>query len=185
MRGDRRKARSIKRREFLQLSGAGAVATGAGLEGRPATGKKAGDPKAKDEAARRPYDGPYTGSRLERVAFPLGGLGAGMLCIEGTGALSHVSLRNKPDVFHEPCVFAALGVKGNPAAARVLEGPVPPWKLFGPPGHRQRRRRQVLRTAPIPELVVLVPLPLRHRHPDGPQGAARSGGHGLEPLRAG
>ena len=133
MRGDRKKPRSIKRREFLQLSGAGAVATGAGLEGRPATGKKAGDPKAKDEAARRPYDGPYTGSRLERVAFPLGGLGAGMLCIEGTGALSHVSLRNKPDVFHEPCVFAALGVKGNPAAARVLEGPVPPWKLFGPP----------------------------------------------------
>jgi anaerobic selenocysteine-containing dehydrogenase len=153
MRVDRRKARSIKRREFLQLSGAGAVATGAGLEGRPATGKKAGDPKAKEKAARRPYDGPYTGSRLERVAFPLGGLGAGMLCIEGGGARPR---------------------RAGPAVEAVR-----------PARHRQRRRRQVLRTAPIPELGVLVPLPLRHRHPDGPQGAARSGGHGLEPLRAG
>jgi uncharacterized protein (DUF608 family) len=57
-----------------------------------------------------------------------------MICLEGTGALSHVSLRNKPEVFHEPLLFAALSVKGPKPIARVLEGPVPGWKLFGSPG---------------------------------------------------
>ncbi|HEY6554772.1 MAG TPA: GH116 family glycosyl-hydrolase, partial [Vicinamibacteria bacterium] len=131
MRSERKKTRSIKRREFLQLSGAGAMATGAGLEARSET--KAAGAKTRAVGGGRAYNDRYAGEHLNRVAFPLGGLGAGMLCIEGTGALSHVSLRNKPDVFHEPCVFAAIGVKGDPAAARVLEGPVPRWKLFGPP----------------------------------------------------
>lgn len=80
------------------------------------------------------YRGEYSGARLNRVAFPLGGLGAGMICLEGAGALSHFSLRNKPEVFNEPCTFAAISVKGASRVARVLEGPVPGWKLFGQPG---------------------------------------------------
>jgi len=75
----------------------------------------------------------YRGEHLNRIAFPLGGLGAGMVCLEGTGAFSHVSLRHKPEVFNEPLLFAALHVKGAPTA-RVLEGPVPMWKVFGQPG---------------------------------------------------
>jgi uncharacterized protein (DUF608 family) len=78
--------------------------------------------------------GEYAGERLSRVAFPMGGIGAGMICLEGTGALSHVSLRNRPDVFNEPCTFAAIAIKGAPESARVLEGQVPGWKLFGQPG---------------------------------------------------
>ena len=76
---------------------------------------------------------PYRGEQLNRIAFPLGGLGAGMIALEGTGAFSHVSLRHKPEVFNEPLLFAALHVKGAPSA-RVLEGPVPMWKAFGAPG---------------------------------------------------
>jgi uncharacterized protein (DUF608 family) len=63
----------------------------------------------------------------------MGGMGAGMICLEGTGALSHFSLRNKPEVFNEPCTFAAVCVRGSTNTARVLEGPVPGWKLFGQP----------------------------------------------------
>ena len=83
------------------------------------------------------YNGPYSGEHLNHVAFPLGGIGAGMICLEGTGALSHVSLRGQPGIFNEPLMFSALCVKGaNNAtlAARVLEGPVPGWKLFFPWG---------------------------------------------------
>ena len=80
------------------------------------------------------YDGRYSGDRLNRIALPLGGIGAGMICIEGTGALSHLSLRHKPDVTNEPCVFSAICVKGEPNVARVLEGPVPTWKVFGRAG---------------------------------------------------
>ena len=79
------------------------------------------------------YNGVYRGERLNRVAFPLGGMGAGMICLEGTGALSHVSLRHQPEVFNEPLAFAALHVKGADTA-RVLEGPAPMWKAFGPGG---------------------------------------------------
>lgn len=57
-----------------------------------------------------------------------------MICLEGTGALSHVSLRHHPDVFNEPCIFAAITILGEKPLARVVEGPVPPWKLFGNPG---------------------------------------------------
>ncbi|MGC8781049.1 MAG: GH116 family glycosyl-hydrolase, partial [Anaerolineae bacterium] len=81
---------------------------------------------------QRPYNGPYRGEHLNHVAFPLGGIGAGMICLEGTAALSHVSLRGHPDIFHEPMMFAALCVKGQPNLARVLEGPVPSWKVFFP-----------------------------------------------------
>ena len=77
-------------------------------------------------------DNILTGHHLDRTAFPLGGIGAGMLCLEGTGCFSHVSLRHRPEVFHEPMLFSALCVKGEERAARVLEGPVPDWKVFFP-----------------------------------------------------
>ncbi len=57
-----------------------------------------------------------------------------MICVEGTGALSHFSLRNKPEIFNEPCTFAAISIRGEKGFARVLEGPVPSWKIFGAPG---------------------------------------------------
>lgn len=88
-------------------------------------------------AHKRAYNGPYSGPYLNRVAFPIGGMGAGMICLEGTGAISHVCVRNRPEVFHEPHMYAALCIKGSPDAigvAKVLEGPVPAWKIFGSPG---------------------------------------------------
>ena len=79
----------------------------------------------------RVYNGPYSGPYLNRVAFPIGGMGAGMFCLEGTGAISHVSVRNVFQFFNEPCTFAAITIKDNMNVARVLEGPVPGWKIFG------------------------------------------------------
>ncbi len=88
-------------------------------------------------AGPRPFNGPYTGDHLNRVAFPIGGLGAGMFCLEGTGAVSHMSVRHQMEFFNEPTVFAAVCVlDGVPDAplARVLEGPIPDWKYFGAAG---------------------------------------------------
>ena len=133
---------SLGRREFLKLSaatvGASAMAAG-GIDEAPAA---AGEPRESEPersatarpGARRQYNAEYSGQHLNRIAFPLGGIGAGMICLEGTGALSHVSLRNHPQIFHEPCVFAAIAIRGERKVARVLEGPVPGWKLFGSPG---------------------------------------------------
>ena len=84
------------------------------------------------QAGGHTYDGPYTGENLNRVAFPIGGIGAGMICLEGTGAVSHVSLRHSMQFFNEPCTFAAIHVRtADGEVAKLLEGPVPDWKVFG------------------------------------------------------
>ena len=86
------------------------------------------------EQSSREFNGPYRGKYLNRVAFPIGGIGAGMFCLEGTGAISHMSVRNSMEFFHEPTTFAAVCVLGETPeknATRVLEGPIPDWKYFG------------------------------------------------------
>ena len=131
----------MKRRDFLKLSATTVGALGAaGASFAPTASAQTGGgaasaPSARTRARRHSkYDGEYSGERLNRVAFPMGGIGAGMLCLEGSGALSHVSLRHRPEVFHEPLTFGALCVKGATNVARVLQGPVPDWKKFGQSG---------------------------------------------------
>jgi len=80
------------------------------------------------------FNSEYAGDYLNRIAFPIGGIGSGMICLEGNGAFSHVSLRNKPDVSNSPFLFAALSIKGLKNGAKILEGPVQSWKIFGNPG---------------------------------------------------
>jgi uncharacterized protein (DUF608 family) len=79
----------------------------------------------------REFNGVYQNENLNHIAFPMGGIGAGMICLEGTGALSKFSLRNHPELTSEPKAFAAISVRGEGSQriARVLEGPVPMWKL--------------------------------------------------------
>lgn len=79
------------------------------------------------------FNGVYSGSNLNYIAFPVGGIGAGMFCVEGTGAISHMSVRNHPEIFREPLMFAAVTVKGVRNGAKVLEGQVPDWKKSGIP----------------------------------------------------
>jgi len=128
------------RRRFLQLSAAAVGSVGTlgttGCATPPRAGNRPAPPVSSPASSDRkhPYNGTYSGEQLNQIAFPLGGIGAGMICLEGTGAVSHVSLRNRPEIFNEPETFAALWVKGANRAARVLEGPVPDRKKFGAPG---------------------------------------------------
>ena len=86
-----------------------------------------------EATSKRAYNGSYRGQNLDRIAFPIGGIGAGMFCLEGTGAISHMSVRNRPEIFNEPLMFAAISLKGIKNGAKVLEGQVPQWKNFGAP----------------------------------------------------
>ena len=82
----------------------------------------------------RSFNGPYEGRALEHLHFPIGGLGSGMFCLDGTGAFSHFSVRHRPELFQEPVIFSALSLQaaGGERVSRILEGPVPPWKYFFP-----------------------------------------------------
>ncbi len=53
-------------------------------------------------AGGRKYNAPYSGEYLSRLAFPIGGIGAGMFCVEGTG--SHIASQHTqpPEIYHEP-----------------------------------------------------------------------------------
>ncbi len=94
-------------------------------------------------ASTRSFNGTYENEYLNRIAFPMGGIGTGMICLQGTGGISHVSVRNKPDIFNEPFMFAAISVMGLENGAKVLEGQVPGWKLFGLAGSGNGNARGV------------------------------------------
>lgn len=89
--------------------------------------------KTNQVSPERAFNAAYEGENLNRLAFPIGGIGAGMICLEGNGAISNVSVRNHPEVFKEPFMMAVLSVKGLENGAKVLEGPVSAWKVFGNP----------------------------------------------------
>ncbi|MFA7492252.1 MAG: GH116 family glycosyl hydrolase [Proteiniphilum sp.] len=86
------------------------------------------------ERTERNYNEEYRNEYLSKVAFPIGGIGAGMFCLEGTGAISHLSVNNRPEIYNTPYAFAAISIKGIENGAKVLESTVPTWKLFGPRG---------------------------------------------------
>ncbi|HLA53638.1 MAG TPA: twin-arginine translocation signal domain-containing protein, partial [Flavitalea sp.] len=84
-----------KRRAFLKTIAVGGV----GAAVAPSTLLQAREPATKAAEAKPPvttsnytapkrdkYNSPYTGENLSRLAFPIGGIGAGMFCLEGTGA---------------------------------------------------------------------------------------------------
>ena len=81
----------------------------------------------------RDYNEKYTGEYTSRIAFPIGGLGTGMFCVEGSGAISNMNIRHKTEMLNEPTMFAGLYLKGVDNGSIVVEGQVPDWKKFGQP----------------------------------------------------
>lgn len=115
-------------RRTLQASGAVSLAQLAKAVGGTTAQSKASPVSKAATESFHCFNGVYQGENLSQVAFPMGGIGAGMICLEGSGALSKFSLRHdRPEL--EPRVFAAIAIKGAKPAARVLAGPVPGWKL--------------------------------------------------------
>ncbi len=77
----------------------------------------------------------YKNDYLAQIAFPLGGIGAGSISINGIGGLQDFAIRNAPSLTAQPdghattdAAFALLHIKGKRPAltiTRLLEGPMP------------------------------------------------------------
>jgi len=67
---------------------------------------------------------------LDRISFPMGGIGAGTVCFQGTGSLGSVAIENTPNMKGNPNMFSALTVKGEKNISRVIEAPVPKSRYF-------------------------------------------------------
>ena len=80
----------------------------------------------------------FQASDLLQISMPMGGIGAGCICLAGHGALQDVSIRNKPattalaDTITGPTDtgFALLHVRGDKPVTKLLEGPLSPEKAF-------------------------------------------------------
>jgi len=88
---------------------------------------------------KRDYNGIYENENTDYIGFPIGGIGAGNYCVSGTGMLNGFSIRNSPNIFFNPNLFAAISIKPNQSnqsnktqIARVLEGQIPKHEIFNP-----------------------------------------------------
>jgi uncharacterized protein (DUF608 family) len=72
-----------------------------------------------------------------QIAMPLGGIGAGCICLNGYGGVQDFSIRNRPGNSQLPDThgsrdgaFALLHVKGRKLVTRLVEGPLPREKVY-------------------------------------------------------
>jgi len=78
----------------------------------------------------------FTGQNLLQIAMPIGGIGAGCVCLSGYGALQDFSIRNKPAVTAVPgnwpndAAFALLHIKGEKPTTKLVQGPLPRGKIY-------------------------------------------------------
>jgi uncharacterized protein (DUF608 family) len=79
----------------------------------------------------------FTGDRATQIALPLGGIGAGCICLNGYGGLQDFSIWNHPSTTALPegfasskAAFAILHIKGAAPVTKLVEGPFPVLKIF-------------------------------------------------------
>lgn len=79
----------------------------------------------------------YKGAKLLQISMPMGGIGAGCICLNGYGGLQDFSIYNKPATSGQAdghafrdAAFAMLHLKGKDNLTRLVEGPLPPEKLY-------------------------------------------------------
>src|ERR1700733_412502 len=132
------------RREFLVTTSSAALAASVPLSGKDL----AATPEHKETPAEnRPFSaddllqhGPqriFSGDRLTQIAMPLGGIGAGCICLNGYGGLQDFSIANRPTTTAQPegfaaskAAFAVLHIKGKSPITKLVEGPFPVLKIY-------------------------------------------------------
>lgn len=73
----------------------------------------------------------FRNKQLDMIAFPMGGIGAGMICLQGRGSLGNVSIRHRPDYRLNPNMFSAISVRCHDQwLSRVVEAPVADHNIF-------------------------------------------------------
>lgn len=79
----------------------------------------------------------FKGTNLLQIAMPMGGLGAGCICLNGQGGLQDFAIRNRPATSAVPdrhaamdAAFAILHVKGKTPVTKLVEGTMPPEKKY-------------------------------------------------------
>src|SRR5208282_387925 len=79
----------------------------------------------------------FSGDKIVQIAMPLGGIGAGCVCLNGYGGLQDFSIRHRPSTTALPqsyspsqAAFAILHIKGATPVTKLVEGPFPALKIY-------------------------------------------------------
>src|SRR5579884_3298211 len=116
------KGRGPRRRDILKT---------AALAGAPGLAQDIAPDRA-SSGADIEYPRVFSGAKLARIAFPLGGVGAGSISLGGRGQLRDWEIFNKPDKGRAPgYAFASIWAKAGTAqpVARVIESRLmPPYE---------------------------------------------------------
>jgi len=134
------------RREFLFTTSSAALGAAVPLRAIPPV-TPLSDTDAASSIQEVPYSrgellqlGPqrtFSADRATQVAMPLGGIGAGCICVNGYGGLQDFSVQHRPATTALPegfapsrAAFAILHVKGAVPITKLVEGPFPVLKIF-------------------------------------------------------
>jgi uncharacterized protein (DUF608 family) len=134
------------RREFMAITSSAALGAAVPLAGAQPNEPVSGPPQV-PISEETPYSskelfaaGPqrsFSSDTATQIAMPLGGIGAGCICLNGYGGLQDFSIWNRPSTTALPegysssqAAFATLHVKGESALTKLVEGPFPILKIF-------------------------------------------------------
>jgi uncharacterized protein (DUF608 family) len=136
------------RREFLVAGSTAALAaaTSAAASSENSLGSDASvlpaiesAPHASETPIENSAQRTFSGDKATQIAMPLGGIGAGSICLNGYGGLQDFAIHERPATTALPAVwssnspvaaFAVLHIKGSSGVTKLVEGPFPPFKIF-------------------------------------------------------
>jgi len=136
------------RREFLTAGSAAALAAAAAAVGAQADSTPSatadhqlseGTAYSAEDLLRAAPQRTFSGEYATQVAMPLGGIGAGSICLNGYGGLQDFAIRTRPETTALPegfssdspeAAFAVLHIKGASSVTKLIEGPFPAFKIF-------------------------------------------------------
>src|SRR6478752_5645244 len=102
------------RREFLVAGSTAALAASVPANSSDAHPGSGGSPAEREsipypanELLQPGQQRTFNGDRASQVAMPIGGLGAGCICINGSGGLQDFSIRTRPETTALPAGFSS------------------------------------------------------------------------------
>lgn len=132
-------SRKPTRRDFLKATSSAAIAAATPvIPAADVRGQQASTAAPEKLFASGPQR-VYSGDRTTQIAMPIGGIGAGSVCMNGYGGLQDFSIRTRPETTALPenfssdspeAAFAILRTRTEPSVSRLVEGPFPPFKIF-------------------------------------------------------
>ncbi len=134
-------SRRMNRREFIVSASTATLGAAAGVGASvPAEAETQRSADKSATSAELLQFGPqrtFSGSQAIQIAMPLGGIGAGCICLNGIGGLQDFALHHHPQNSALPdqwapseSAFALLHLKGQSAITRLVEGPFPPERIY-------------------------------------------------------